>query len=173
VHKGWSCFNKIAYLHFFSAQIYSRGNESIIYARSENVVGGSVMKQLRTRAPYRIAMHIPNVLTIQKTQNSSTLTWLVDGRWEQYILLKTNSLYLDHSSALHHEAQELWIPRLLQMPHHRKCCTANADVVLTMQSLMSLTALHTWIVQYLPIIIFKILQAPVNCDLIQETSIFK
>ena len=37
--------------------------------------------------------------------------------------------------ALLHDVQNVCLLRLLRRPHHSKCCTATADVKLTMQSL--------------------------------------
>lgn len=38
-----------------------------------------------------------------------------------------------NSSALLQEAQQVWMSWLLPRPYHRKCCTAKADVGLTMR----------------------------------------
>jgi hypothetical protein len=117
-----------------------------IYAWSDNVVWGAIWMvwcncgasggtQRPNWAPYRIPVSLLNFVTMRKALYSSALTWLVNGRWRREVLYKHKLTSL--TTALHCSAKlKVWTPWLLQRLYHCKCCTANADVWLTMQRLL-------------------------------------
>ena len=58
---------------------------------------GSGGVQRQNQAPYRIAVHLSNVVTMWRALYSSALTLLVDGRWGQEVLYKHKITFLPTS----------------------------------------------------------------------------
>jgi hypothetical protein len=75
------------------------------------------------RAPYRIALRLRNGVTMWRAPYSSTLTWLVDGRWGWDVLYEHKLTSL--TSTLLREAQRVCLIWLRRKPHCSECCTVN------------------------------------------------